>query len=191
MFKAHTVQKCQNGKSCTRGLIGFVKCKIMFVIKILVPRPGWLGHQKPLSGMVKLGSCSCMKGWLHRSQGCQWSQKWVLAGSLKGTIHLDQFPSINGNRSHSWQTTDFHATPTIWLVWKFLISNQCVSISWCAYWGSMATFSVREYLVSWNTGPWKVKDSFPLLKKTCLFTSVYKCRHRRAQSMFAYFSFLM
>lgn len=40
MFKAHTVQKCQNGKSCTRGLIGFVKYKIVFVIKILVPRPG-------------------------------------------------------------------------------------------------------------------------------------------------------
>ena len=40
MFKAHTVQKCQNGKSCTRGLIGFVKCKIMFVTKIMVPRPG-------------------------------------------------------------------------------------------------------------------------------------------------------
>lgn len=40
MCKAHTVQKCQNGKSCTRGLIGFVKYKIVFVIKILVPRPG-------------------------------------------------------------------------------------------------------------------------------------------------------
>lgn len=40
MFKAHTVQKCQNGKSCTRGLIGFVKCKIAFLIKTLAPRPG-------------------------------------------------------------------------------------------------------------------------------------------------------
>ena len=58
MFKAHTVQKCQNGKSCTRGLIGFVQCKIMFVTKIMVPRPGWLGYQKPLSGMAKLGSSS-------------------------------------------------------------------------------------------------------------------------------------
>lgn len=40
MFKAHTVQKYQKGKSYTRGLIGFVKCKIAFVIKTLVPRPG-------------------------------------------------------------------------------------------------------------------------------------------------------
>lgn len=40
MFKAHTVQKRQNAKSCTRGLTGFIKWKIVFVVKILVPKPG-------------------------------------------------------------------------------------------------------------------------------------------------------
>lgn len=49
MFKGHIVQKCQEYSELYKGY-KCIKFKIIFVVKILVPKSVWLGEQQPLEG---------------------------------------------------------------------------------------------------------------------------------------------
>lgn len=129
-------QLCQKCKTTWLNSIQFRKTTFIIWV-IFTMGAGWysflvLVFFYPLDLLGKRGSSEgvCVCVFLHNGLLCsiQWSQKWVLAGPLRGIVYLDQFPSTNGDGNHGWHTTGLHSTLAIQLVWELFISNRFVPV---------------------------------------------------------------